>query len=112
ARDLAALGGAGPAAARRALAGAGTFPPEKEGLMGWAIMAAFALLAGAGLFWFARRDKGALQFLAAALLLALAGYAWEGHPSMAGSPKAPPAHQQIRDNDFQTLHPDLLGRFD
>jgi hypothetical protein len=65
--------------------------------MGWALMAGFALLAGAGLFWFARRDKGALQFLGAALLLALAGYAWEGHPTMAGSPKAPPAHQQVRE---------------
>jgi cytochrome c-type biogenesis protein CcmH/NrfG len=80
--------------------------------MGWVLMAAFALLAGAGLYWFVRRDKGAMQFLGAALLLALAGYAWQGHPTMAGSPKAPPAHQQVRDNDFQALHPDLLGRFD
>ena len=80
--------------------------------MGWAIMVALALLAGLGLAWFARRDKGALQFLAAALLLALAGYAWQGHPFMAGSPKAPPAHQAVRDNDFQALHPELLGRFD
>ena len=80
--------------------------------MGWVFMAAFALLAGAGLFWFVRRDTGAMQFLGAALLLALAGYAWQGHPNMAGSPKARPEHEQVRDNDFQTLHPDLLGRFD
>jgi cytochrome c-type biogenesis protein CcmH len=80
--------------------------------MGWVLMAGFALLAGAGLFWFVRRDAGAMQFLGAALLLALAGYAWQGHPGMAGSPKAPPEHQQVRDNDFQALHPDLLGRFD
>ena len=80
--------------------------------MGWVLMAGFALLAGAGLFWFVRRDKGAMQFLAAALLLALAGYSWQGHPFMAGSPKAPPEHQTLPDNDFQSLHPDLLGRFD
>ena len=80
--------------------------------MGWVLMAGFALLAGAGLFWFVRRDKGAMQFLGAALLLALAGYSWQGHPFMAGSPKAPPEHQQLPDNDFQALHPDLLGRFD
>jgi len=80
--------------------------------MGWVLMAGFALLAGAGLYWFVRRDKGAMQFLGAALLLALAGYAWQGHPGMAGSPKAPPEHQNLPDNDFQNLHPDLLGRFD
>ena len=80
--------------------------------MGWVLMAGFALLAGAGLFWFVRRDAGAIQFLGAALLLALAGYAWQGHPGMAGSPKAPPEHQNLPDNDFQNLHPDLLGRFD
>ncbi|MBV9884466.1 MAG: cytochrome C biogenesis protein [Sphingomonadaceae bacterium] len=80
--------------------------------MGWVLMAALAILVGAGLFWFVRRDKGALQFLGAALLLALAGYAWQGHPAMGGSPKAAPEHQQARDNDFQALRPDLLGRFD
>jgi cytochrome c-type biogenesis protein CcmH/NrfG len=81
-------------------------------MTGWLLMVAFALLAGAGLTWFVRRDKGAMQFLGAALLLALAGYAWQGHPGMAGSPKAAPEHQNLPDNDFQTLHPDLLGRFD
>jgi len=80
--------------------------------MGWVLILGFALLAGAGLTWFVRRDKGAMQFLGAALLLALAGYAWQGHPTMAGSPKAPPEHQNVPDNDFQNLHPDLLGRFD
>jgi len=80
--------------------------------MGWALMIGIALLTGAGLFWFVRRDKGAMQFLAAALLLALAGYAWQGHPGMAGNPKAPPERQSLPDNDFQNLHPDLLGRFD
>ena len=80
--------------------------------MGWVLIAGFALLTGAGLFWFVRRDTGAMQFLASALLLALAGYAWQGHPNMAGSPKAAPEQQILPDNDFQTLHPDLLGRFD
>jgi cytochrome c-type biogenesis protein CcmH/NrfG len=80
--------------------------------MGWVLMAGFAILAAAGLYWFVRRDLGAMQFLAAALLLALAGYAWQGHPTMASSPKAPPEHQNVPDNDFQALHPDLLGRFD
>lgn len=81
-------------------------------MTGWLLMTGFALLAGAGLFRFVRRDKGAMQFLGAALLLALAGYAWQGHPGMAGSPKAAPAHRDLPDNDFQALHPDLLGRFD
>ena len=80
--------------------------------MGWGLMIGFALLVGGGLFWFVRGDRGALQFLGAALLIALAGYAWQGHPGVAGSPKARPEHQRVADNDFTTLHPELLGRFD
>ena len=80
--------------------------------MGWLPVVLLVLAIAAALYPFARRDKGALQFLAAALLLALAGYSWQGHPFMAGSPKAPPEHQTLPDNDFQALHPDLLGRFD
>lgn len=79
---------------------------------GWLPTALLALAVAAALFPFARRDKGALQFLAAALLLALAGYAWQGRPDQPGSPKAPPGDLQLADDDFTTLRPDLLGRFD
>jgi cytochrome c-type biogenesis protein CcmH/NrfG len=84
---------------------------EKE-LMGWVAMLVLAALVGAGLWYFLRPDKGALQFAAAALLFALAGYAWQGHPGMAGAPKAAPPHHELPDSEFTQLRGDLLGRFD
>jgi cytochrome c-type biogenesis protein CcmH len=80
--------------------------------MGWIVMVALTLLVGAGLFIFVRRDAGALQFTAAALLLALAGYAWQGHPTLAGAPKAAPGRQQLPDSEFSKTREDMLGRFD
>ena len=80
--------------------------------MGWVTMILLTLAVAAGLYPFVRKDKGALQFLAAALLLALAGYSWQGRPGQAGSPKSAQAPQAVPDDDFATLHPDLLGRFD
>jgi cytochrome c-type biogenesis protein CcmH len=80
---------------------------------GWLAMILLALALAAALFPFARRDMGALQFLAAALLLALAGYAWQGRPGQPGSPKqAQAAAQEVADDDFAVLRPELLGRFD
>jgi cytochrome c-type biogenesis protein CcmH/NrfG len=80
--------------------------------MGWVTMVLLVLALAAGLYPFVRKDKGAMQFLAAALLLALAGYSWQGHPDRQGSPKAEEAPKAVPDDDFATLHPDLLGRFD
>lgn len=80
--------------------------------MGWAIMILLTLLTGAGLYVFVRRDMGALQFTAAALLVALAGYSWQGHPGVAGAPKAAPGRQQLPDSEFAKSREDLLGRFD
>jgi cytochrome c-type biogenesis protein CcmH/NrfG len=80
--------------------------------MGWLPLILLALAVAAALFPFVRKDKGALQFLAAALLLALAGYSWQGRPGQPGSPKSEEAPQAVPDDDFATLHPDLLGRFD
>jgi cytochrome c-type biogenesis protein CcmH/NrfG len=80
--------------------------------MGWLTIILLVLAIAAGLWPFMRRDKGALQFLGAALLLALAGYSWQGHPSQPGSARAAQAPQTVPDDDFATLHPDLLGRFD
>lgn len=81
-------------------------------MVGWAIMIGLALVTGAVLWRFMRGDTGALQFLAASLLLALAGYAWQGHPGMAGAPKAPPERQQLPDSAFAETREDMLGRFD
>jgi cytochrome c-type biogenesis protein CcmH len=80
--------------------------------MGWITTLALALLVGAGLYVFVRRDMAALQLGAAALLLALAGYSWQGHPSLAGAPKAPPGRQQLPDSAFAETREDMLGRFD
>lgn len=80
--------------------------------MGWVAMIALALAVAAALYPFVRKDKGALQFLLAALLLALAGYSWQGRPSQPGSPKSAQPPRAVPDDDFATLHPDLLGRFD
>jgi len=80
--------------------------------MGWAIIILLALAAAAALWPFLKRDKGALQFLGAALLLALAGYAWQGHPGMAGRPKAARAHERVPESEFAKTREDMLGRFD
>ncbi|HTU10905.1 MAG TPA: tetratricopeptide repeat protein [Allosphingosinicella sp.] len=80
--------------------------------MGWVAMLLLALAVAAGLYPFVRKDRGALQFLLAALLLALAGYSWQGRPDQPGSPKAAQPPRAVPDDDFATLHPDLLGRFD
>lgn len=80
--------------------------------MGWIFAVAIALLTGAGLFVFVRRDPGALQLSAAALLVALAGYSWQGHPGLAGAPKAAPGRQQRPDSEFSKTREDMLGRFD
>ena len=81
--------------------------------MGWiAMVAARPCSPAPACFVFVRRDTGALQFTAAALLLALAGYAWQGHPGMAGAPKAAPGRQQLPDSDFAKTREDMLGRFD
>lgn len=81
-------------------------------MMGWIAMIALALAVAAALYPFVRKNKGALQFLLAALLLALAGYSWQGRPGQPGSPKAAQPAREVPDDDFATLHPDLLGRFD
>ena len=80
--------------------------------MGWAIIIVLALAVAAGLWPFLRRDKGALQFLGAALFLALAGYAWQGHPGMAGRPKAARAHERVPESEFARTREEMLGRFD
>lgn len=80
--------------------------------MGWLIL---LLLGGATLLvlWRFAGVRGApLQFLAAALLLAGAGYAWQGRPGMVGSPKPPPARQQLPDSEFAEARGDMLGEFD
>jgi len=79
--------------------------------MGWVTILILALLVFAGLWWFVR-DTAARQLLGAALFVALAGYAWQGRPSFAGSPKAPPARQQVPESEFAQVRQELLGRFD
>ena len=80
--------------------------------MGWAILLVLALGAFAAVWRFGRLDRAGLQLLAAALLLALAGYAWQGRPDLPGSPKAPPATQELPDSAFAQMRQDMLGRFD
>lgn len=79
--------------------------------MGWAIVLLLALLVGAALWRFARPGGAGLQLIGAALLLAFAGYAWQGHPTLAGSPKRPPQHQDLAPSAFSEMRRDLLGRF-
>ena len=80
--------------------------------MGWVIILLLALATAGGLFVFVRRDIGALQFLGAALFLALAGYAWQGHPGLAGRPKAAPERGSVPESEFAKTRERMLGRFD
>ena len=79
--------------------------------MGWVTILILALLVFAGLWWFVR-GTAARQLVGAALFVALAGYAWQGRPGLAGSPKAPPARQQVPESEFAQIRQELLGRFD
>lgn len=79
--------------------------------MGWLTLIILALLVFAALWWFVK-DKAARQLLGAALFVALAGYAWQGRPTLAGSPKAPPARQEVPESQFAQMRQELLGRFD
>ncbi len=80
--------------------------------MGWLVMAMLALAALAAVWRFGRLDGAGVQLLAAALLLAFAGYAWQGRPGLAGSPKRPPASQEVPDSAFAQMRQGMLGRFD
>lgn len=79
--------------------------------MGWVTILILTLLVFAGLWWFVR-GTAARQLVGAALFVALAGYAWQGRPGLAGSPKAPPARQQVPESEFAQIRQELLGRFD
>jgi cytochrome c-type biogenesis protein CcmH len=81
-------------------------------MMGWWIIASFALAVLAGLWRLAGFGRAMLQFVAAALLIGMAGYAWQGRPDLAGKPVPPPVRQALPDSDFAKVRGDLLGRFD
>lgn len=80
--------------------------------MGWLILVALALAAFLAIWRFGGLDRVGLQLLASALLIALAGYAWQGRPGLAGSPKPPPAAQDLPDSAFAQMRQGMLGRFD
>ncbi|MGZ8287043.1 MAG: tetratricopeptide repeat protein [Allosphingosinicella sp.] len=80
--------------------------------MGLLALLILALAAFAATWRFGRLDRAGAQFLASALLLACAGYAWQGSPGLAGSPKAPPATQDLPESAFSRMRQNMLGRFD
>ncbi len=57
-------------------------------MTGWVIAFALAALAFVAMLFIGRIPRAAREVTAAALLLGLAGYAWQGHPGMAGAPRA------------------------
>lgn len=80
--------------------------------MGWVLMLVLALGAFAAIWRFGRLDAGGLQLLAAALLLALAGYAWQGHPGLAGAPRAAALRPPAPQTPFFAFRRDMFGAFD
>jgi Flp pilus assembly protein TadD len=71
--------------------------------MGWLAIIVLAALVGLGLWRFAKLPRAALELLGAALLLGVAGYAWQGSPSLAGSPKPPPADGAVSAAQLEKL---------
>jgi Flp pilus assembly protein TadD len=71
--------------------------------MGWVVIVGLAALVGIGLWRFGALPRAALELLGAALLLGLAGYAWQGSPSLAGSPKPPPADEGASSSQIEKL---------
>jgi cytochrome c-type biogenesis protein CcmH len=80
--------------------------------MGLLILLILALAAFVAIWRLGRLDRAGAQFLASALLLACAGYAWQGSPGLGGSPKAPPATQDLPEGAFAKMRQNMLGRFD
>ena len=57
-------------------------------MTGWIIAFVLAGVAFVALLLIGRLPRAAREITAAALLLGLAGYAWQGHPGLAGAPRA------------------------
>ena len=57
-------------------------------MTGWFIAFSLAAVAFLALLLLGRIPRSAREISAAALLLGLAGYAWQGHPGLAGVPRA------------------------
>ncbi|MFC3441194.1 tetratricopeptide repeat protein [Sphingobium rhizovicinum] len=57
-------------------------------MTGWVIAFVLAALAFVAMLFIGRIPRSAREITAAALLLGLAGYAWQGHPGLAGAPRA------------------------
>ena len=68
--------------------------------MTWVVILAIAVLVFAGLVWVFNVPRVAWELTAAALLFGLAGYALQGHPGLAGAPKAPVENQHIADAEL------------
>jgi cytochrome c-type biogenesis protein CcmH len=70
--------------------------------MTWAIILAIAVAVFAVLVFVLKMPRSAWEIAGAALLFGLAGYAVQGHPGMAGAPKA--AIENQRTADAELLH--------
>ena len=79
-------------------------------MSGWVILA-FIFAAAIGALWLLRTRGSMLMLASAALLFGCAGYALQGHPGLAGSPRAaksleaPIPLAQIRHGFFGTFSP-------
>jgi tetratricopeptide (TPR) repeat protein len=76
---------------------------EEDALMGWVVILIFAAFVMLGLWRFGKMRRAALELLGAALLLGIAGYAWQGSPTLAGSPKPPPADEGASMGQIENL---------
>ena len=68
--------------------------------MTWVVILALAAVVFAALVFVFKVPRVAWELTAAALLFGLAGYALQGHPGLAGAPKAPVEDQRTADAEL------------
>lgn len=65
--------------------------------MMWVVVVLIAVLVFAALVFMLKLPRGGWELSGAALLLGISGYALQGHPSLAGAPKAPAENAKAAD---------------
>lgn len=79
--------------------------------MTWALILAVAALVFAGFVRVLRLPRAGWEIAGAALLFGLAGYALQGHPGLAGAPKAPVENTRTADAELVRLRQQLGDKF-
>lgn len=79
--------------------------------MTWLVVLGAAALVFAALVWLLRLPRAGWEIAGAALLFGLAGYALQGHPGLAGAPKAPVEDARTADAELVRIRQQMGDKF-